>query len=154
MDFLTVSENHLSSLSISFGGGREDHGGPLSNGERNVRTERCYAPVSRETKGRCADLPDGDSSLKRGQALPFVDVFHARPCGAWMHELRRPQLVPIPLPREKERRCRSLERLPWSSREGAIPIGTCPLFLDVGAPRGLSRLAASSCVRLFGTSAG
>ena len=76
LDFLTVSENHLSSLSISFGGGREDHSGPLSNGERNVRTERCYAPVSRETKGRCAD--SGRRFVSgRDQALPFVDVFHA-----------------------------------------------------------------------------
>jgi len=49
--FLTVSEDDLPSLSISFGSGGENHCVFLSNGERNVRTERCYASVGREVKG-------------------------------------------------------------------------------------------------------
>ena len=59
--FLTASESDLSSLSISFGRGREDHSVSLSNGERNVRTERCYASAGRErSKGSFCSLgPEG-----------------------------------------------------------------------------------------------
>ena len=48
--FLTVSESDLPSLSISVGRGREDHCVFLSNGERTVRTARCYASADRRTR--------------------------------------------------------------------------------------------------------
>lgn len=48
--FLTASESDLPSLSISVGRGREDYCVFLSNGERTVRTERCFALACRESK--------------------------------------------------------------------------------------------------------
>lgn len=47
--FLTASESDLPSLSISVGRGREDYCVFLSNGERTVRTERCFALACRES---------------------------------------------------------------------------------------------------------
>lgn len=66
--FLTVSESDLPSLSISVGRGREDHCVFLSNGERTVRTARCYASADRRTRAGDRSGPHCRKEPRLGKA--------------------------------------------------------------------------------------
>jgi hypothetical protein len=114
--FLTVSESDLPSLSISFGRGREDHRVFLSNGERTVRTERCYASTDRESRvvkapfslERVSALEGGEERLHApfagdSRALDHVD--------AWAHGAGDLSGILIPFG-EKRPRYTSMENTP------------------------------------------